>query len=175
MSRIDTLKAFPDIQTPRLHLRALNEDDAEALEVLTNHTQITEIVHFLPTPFTVVDAKKLILGNADGQDRFIGVWLHGCADMVAVIGTHLQDGNEIEVGYWVHPEQQRKGIAREAVTALIEKLSEIFPQRQIVAECRPENQPSWTLLEKIGFDATDKLGHRPGRYRFLWKQSAHQQ
>lgn len=169
LSSQDTLENFPEIHTSRLLIRALNGDDAEDLQKLTNHPQITGIVHFLPTPFTVVDARKLIAGAADGRDKFIGVWIQGHDNMVAVIGTHLHNENEIEVGYWVHPGQQRKGIARDSGTALIMRLAEIFPKCQIIAECHPGNQPSWQLLEKLGFRATTELGQRPGRYRFIWK------
>lgn len=169
MTSQDTLENLPEIQTPRLLIRTLNRNDAEDLQRLTDHPQITDIVHFLPTPFTVVDAQKLIVGAADGRDKFIGVWTKGHDDMAAVIGTHLHNENEIEVGYWVHPDQQRKGIATEGVTALVMRLAEVFPKRQIIAECRPENQSSWHLLEKLGFRATTELGQRPGRYRFIWR------
>lgn len=47
---------------------------------------------------------------------------------------------------------------REGVTILIKKLAELFPKCQIIVECRPANEPSWNLLEKIGFKATDELG-----------------
>lgn len=170
MTNQNTLENISEIQTSRLHLRILDKKDTEDLQRLTNHSQITNTVHFLPTPFTDVDARNLIAGKADGRDKFVGVWLQGLDDMAAVIGTHLHNENEIEIGYWVRPDQQRKGIAREAVTALIMRLTELFPKHEIIAECRPENYPSWQLLEKIGFRATSELGHRPGRYRLIWNK-----
>lgn len=165
----DTLKKFPEIQTPRLLIKALSGNDAAALQKLTNHPEITDSVHFLPTPFTILDAQKLITGEDNGRDQFIGVWMHGHDELAAVIGTHLHNECEIEVGYWVHPARQRQGIARESVATLLAKLADIFPERQIIAECRPENQPSWQLLEKLGFKATRDPGRRPERYRFSWK------
>ncbi|MFT9382923.1 GNAT family N-acetyltransferase [Gluconobacter sp. P5B12] len=170
MTDQNSLENIPDIQTLRLHLRILGVNDAGSFQRLTDHPQITNIVHFLPTPFTEIDAKNLIIGKADGRDKFMGVWLHGFDDMAAVIGVHLHDENEIEIGYWVRPDQQRKGIAREGATALIMLLTKFFPKREIIAECRPENRPSWQLLEKIGFQATGKPGLRPGRYRFIWNK-----
>ncbi|GBQ95518.1 GNAT family N-acetyltransferase [Asaia lannensis] len=164
----DTLERFPEIQTSRLRLKGLDLGDAEDLQKMTDDPRITEIVHFLPTPFTVHDSQKLIVGNRDGRDRYIGVWFHDCDDMIAVVGTHLHGVGEIEVGYWVRPDQQRKGIAQESVSNLLDQLAELFPHRQIIAECRPENLPSRHLLEKMGFVGTNELGQRPGRYRFIW-------
>lgn len=166
---MDTLATFPSFETSRLFLRGLTDGDAQALQSLTNHPEITEIVHFLPTPFSVQDAQKLIEGRSDGQDRFVGVWFRGQPAMVAVMGVHLRDNDEIEIGYWVHPQQHRKGIAREALSALLAKLNSLFPHRTLIAECRPENQASWALLEKSGFVATQAAGHRPGRRRFIWQ------
>lgn len=169
---MDTLVHLPTQETERLHLGPLNEDHAEPLQKLTNHKEITEIVHFLPTPFSMKDAEALLTDKRDGKDRFIGVWLKSQPDMVAVIGTHLLETQDIEVGYWVHPEHHRKGIATEAVSAVIAMLQKHFPKRQIIAECRSGNKPSWLLLEKLGFRDTLQAGHRPGRSRLALHQDS---
>lgn len=169
---MDTLVHLPTQETERLHLVPLNEDHAEPLQKLTNHKEITEIVHFLPTPFSLKDAEALLTDKRDGKDRFIGVWLKGQPDMVAVIGTHLLETQDIEVGYWVHPEHHRKGIATEAVSAVIAMLQKHFLKRQIIAECRSGNKPSWLLLEKLGFRDTLLAGHRPGRSRLALHQDS---
>lgn len=169
---MDTLAQLPTQETQRLHLIPLNEGHAEPLQKLTNHKEITEIVHFLPTPFALKDAETLLAGKGDGKDRFVGVWLKNQPDMVAVIGTHIPETQDIEVGYWVHPEHHRKGIATEAVSAVIAMLQKHFPKRQIIAECRPENKPSWLLLEKLGFRDTLQAGHRPGRSKLALHPTA---
>lgn len=163
------LSQITDLETDRLFLRRLDVHDASALHALTNHKDITEIVHFLPTPFTLHDAQALLATQADGKNQFIGVWLKTTQTLVATIGTHMHGSNSIEIGYWVHPLFQRQGIAKEAVSALLAHLHAYFPEKSLVAECRPENVPSWSLLQKIGFAPTRQNGLRPGRKILLWQ------
>jgi [ribosomal protein S5]-alanine N-acetyltransferase len=165
-----TLDQLPSLQTDRLHLRPLTLDDAAALQTVTDHAAITDFVHFLPQPFTVSDAEHLILGKQDGRDRFLGAWLRGTEELVAVVGTHLHGANEVEIGYWVRPSHHRQGVANEAVRAVLAGLCGTFPDRQVVAECRPENAASWHLLERLGFRPAGENGRRPGRQRLVLAQ-----
>lgn len=158
---IDTLADLPAMQTDRLRLRILAEDDAEELRQITDHPAVTGAIHFLSAPFTVSDAKRLIIGRQDGRDCFIGAWRTETGEMTAVIGTHLHGDTEVEIGYWVRPSLHGKGFATEAVTAVLSALHRAFPHRQLVAECRPENIASWHLLEKLGFRAAGEAGRRP--------------
>jgi RimJ/RimL family protein N-acetyltransferase len=79
------------------------------------------------------------------------------------VGTHLRGAGVIEIGYWIGGAARGRGFAFEAVSAIIAALSERFPARFLVAECRPANVASWSLLEKLGFRDTGEEGHRPGR------------
>jgi RimJ/RimL family protein N-acetyltransferase len=161
----DTLADFPPVETDRLRLRILREDDAEALQRITDHPAITGAIHFLSAPFTVSDAQRLIIGRQDGRDCFIGAWRVETGEMAAVIGSHLHGDSEVEIGYWVRASLHGKGFATEAVSAVLSALRRKFPHRQIIAECRTENIASWRLLEKLGFHAAGEAGRRPGRQR----------
>ncbi|MXV36726.1 MULTISPECIES: GNAT family N-acetyltransferase [unclassified Saccharibacter] len=146
---------MPALHTERFTLHPLTQQDATLLTELTKHKDITDVVHFLPTPFTRADTEALLEATRDEGGQLLGVWFYGSASLAAVIG--------------VHPAQYRRGIAYEAVSAVLEALTHHVPQRQIIAECRAENRPSWQLLEKLGFVATGKNGLRPGRYVFVWR------
>ncbi|GBQ06599.1 GNAT family N-acetyltransferase [Saccharibacter floricola] len=160
---------MPALHTERFTLRPLTKQDATVLTELTNHKDITEVVHFLPTPFTRADADALLDVTREEGGQFLGVCFHGNVSLVAVIGVHPRGDDQVEIGYWVHPAQYRRGIAYEAVSAALEALTHNVPQRQIIAECRAENRPSWQLLEKLGFVATGEYGLRPGRHVFVWR------
>lgn len=164
------LSHFPALTTQRLHIRPLCTQDAYSVQELTNHEAITGCVHFLPKPFDLTAAQTLIASQDSGRDLFLGAWLNTPATLVAILGTHLRGETEIEIGYWVHPSFHRKGLAQEATGALILALHKQFPNRQIIAECRPENIPSWTLLQKLGFTPTQQEGLRPGRKKLLFKK-----
>ena len=156
-------------ETPRLRLRLLEVGDAAAFRVMTDDPAITDNVHFLSYPFTIADAKQLILGDGDGRDGFWGVWDLKEAAMIGTVGSHLRGADEIEVGYWFAGSAQGRCLGTEAVGAVVQALGTAFPSRVIYAECRPENTASWRLLERLGFRFCGGNGLRTGRKRLVWR------
>jgi RimJ/RimL family protein N-acetyltransferase len=163
-----SLLTLSPITTERLSLRALQPSDAGVFHRMTDESAITDAIDFLPTPFTLVDAEKLIRGNGDGRDCFWGVWLRESASLAGTVGTHLRAADELEIGYWFASSVQGRGIGTEAAGAVVHAVTAAFPDRRIVAECRPQNEASWRLLEKIGFRADGADGVRPGRRRLIF-------
>ena len=154
------LTAYPPHMTERLSIRPLRPSDAEALQVLTDDPAITERVIFLPSPFTLADGEAVI-GSNDEENCFLGIWLEDA--LIGVVGTHLRPGNQLEIGYWFGPAVHRRGYATEAVSAVMAKVREIYPDRQLIAQCVLENKPSWNLLHKLGFRPTGEPGQWAGR------------
>jgi RimJ/RimL family protein N-acetyltransferase len=161
---------FPDlsaIQTVRLLLRPCHLGDAGQFCAMTDDPSITSAIDFLPPQFEFEDAERLIVGDGDGRDCFWGVWLNDGDEMIGTVGTHLRGPDAIEIGYWFAAKVRGRGIAAEAVTAVLAKVGSTYPGRMIFAECRPENAASWRLLEKLGFRADGGDGLRPGRKRLV--------
>lgn len=154
------LCAFSPLNTERLNIRPLAMTDAAALACLTDDPAITDVVHFLPSPFTVREAEALIASN-DDANCFLGVWTQG--DLIGVVGIHAHGRDRLEVEYWIGSHFQRQGYATEAVAGVIAQLQRLQPNRQVTAECRTGNEGSWNLLHKLGFRATGQQGDRPGR------------
>jgi RimJ/RimL family protein N-acetyltransferase len=150
------------IPTPRLHFARLTQADAKRLQVLTDDPTITGAISFLPTPFSLIDAKRLIEQMGD-QNTFLAVMPRANSELVGIVGAHLQDAGTVEIGYWIGRAWQGRGYGAEAAAALIAKLRIQFPKCRIVAECRRENIASWKTLEKVGFRATGEKGKREGR------------
>ncbi|MEO1224176.1 MAG: GNAT family N-acetyltransferase [Pseudomonadota bacterium] len=156
-------------RTSRLVLRPLGVNDADAVVSVTNHATVISAVPFIEAPFGAASARDLIAKNAGQQDRFYGIWLGECRTLVGVIGTHLLDENALEIGYWLAPDAHGQGIAGEAAHAMAERISTAFPDRSIIAECRPENAASWRVLQKAGFRETGRPGTRSGRKLLTWR------
>jgi len=154
------LTAYPPQSTERLNLRPLGSSDAEALQVLTDDPAIIERIIFLSSPFTLADAQALI-GSNDDENCFLGVWL--AEALIGVVGTHQRSGQQLEIGYWFGPQVHRRGYATEAVSAVLANLRRTYPARQIIAQCKLENKPSWNLLHKLGFRPTGEPGEWAGR------------
>ena len=141
----------------------LKLDDAPALRALTDHPAVTEHISFLKSPFTLEDAERLIRVNGEDGDCFLGIRRRADRALVGAVGAHLRGETGVEIGYWVGAAYQSQGYATEALAALIARIADDMPERQITAECRPENLASVRVLEKLGFRNTAATGVRPGR------------
>jgi RimJ/RimL family protein N-acetyltransferase len=155
--------------TDRLFLRPLTQGDAESFFTMTNEPAILDSIHFLSSPFTVVGAERLIVSDGDGRDCFWGVSLHDNPTLLGAVGTHLRGDSALEIGYWFAAVARGRGLAAEAVQGITETVAGAFPDRVIYAECRPQNEASWRLLEKVGFVADGNEGKRPGRKKLIFE------
>lgn len=59
-----------------------------------------------------------------------------------------------EIGFILHPDYWGKGLAHEALTAIIGRLFEHFPIPAITADVDPRNTACLALLERLGFSQT---------------------
>ena len=125
-------------------------------------------MHFLPAPFTEADARALI-AKSGGGDVFHAVRDEHGLDLNGVIGVHRGRAQEYEIGYWFAARVRGKGIATEAVRAVVEALASSRPGCSIVAECHPDNERSRALLRRVGFVSTGRAGKRPGRMLMEWR------
>jgi RimJ/RimL family protein N-acetyltransferase len=116
-----------NIQTDRLHLAPLLPEAAEELHAITDNPLITDAISFLPTPFSLYDARALIHDHFNDQDRFYGIRALHNMQLVGVIGAHLHDPIDLEIGYWVGIDFQRRGYAFEAANAFVTYLTQVFP------------------------------------------------
>ncbi len=56
-----------------------------------------------------------------------------------------------EIGYALRADRQRHGLASEALRLAIQYAFEVLGRDRIEADVDPRNQPSWRLLERLGF------------------------
>lgn len=152
-------------ETDRLVLRPLDDGDAEAVRAITDDPAITDAIDFLPSPFSLDDARAVVRGKAG--DRMYGAWHRASGALIGVVGTHRASKTEIEIGYWIATPFQGDGYASEAVGRVITVLRELHPKHTIFAECRSQNRASWRVLEKLGFFPTGGDGHRAGRKKLI--------
>jgi len=159
-----SIAALPPVETARLRIGLLAADDAAALQALTDDPAITGAIHFLASPFTRADAERLVRGDCHGVGRFFGVRLRDDPRvLVGVIGGGLRGADEVEIGYWFGSHFWGRGFAGEAVGGFLALLKREFSGRRIVAECRRDNQASWRLLHRLGFQPAGEAAERPHR------------
>lgn len=79
-------------------------------------------------------------------------------------GAPRSDGS-VELGYSVLPEHRRKGLASEAVAALVERAFDVPEVTRVLAETLPALLPSIGVLERNGFRLIG-AGSEPGIIRY---------
>jgi ribosomal-protein-alanine N-acetyltransferase len=142
----------PVLATARLRLRPLRVDDAEALypaladaELMTwwscaPHRDVAETRAYFAARIGIDPDWRSWAITLAGDDRAIG-W---------VAAGEKRQRRVTEIGYLLARDHWGRGIAREAVSAVIDQLF-AEGQRRVFADTDPDNTPSLALLERLGF------------------------
>ena len=144
----------PTIETERLRLRRLTMDDLEAL-----HSIQSDPVHmrFYPHPFSLDESRAWIERMQARYDE-VGFALLAVDDRVTGaflgnVGPHLQhvdDVDEVELGWSITPTRARQGIATEAAIACRDWAFATLDIDHVISLILPENAPSRGVAERLG-------------------------
>lgn len=63
----------------------------------------------------------------------------------------LEDEQQVEIGFTLAPAHQRQGLAKEALTALLDYLFDGLGKHRVVAITDAENHPARNVLRSLGF------------------------
>lgn len=140
------------IVTPRLSLRKPQMSDAPALHRAMSepsamrywtrpaHEWLAETEAFLAS---------MIAADAEGGDEFI---IEHAGEVIGKCGMWRR----FEVGFLLHPAHWGKGLAQEAMVALIAHLFATQATDHLTAEADPRNAASLALLARLGFRETHR-------------------
>lgn len=135
------------LKTGRLILRPFRESDEEDLFAYLSDP---EVVKFEPyAPMTREQVRENLAWRMSTEEM-IAVELRETGKLIGNVYLGRREFDSLELGYVFHAGFWGKGYARESCEALTERA---FRQgiHRIYAECDPENENSWHLLEKLGF------------------------
>jgi len=142
------------LATARLTLTEMADDDLDDVADLLGND---EVMAFYPRPKTREEAADWIKWNRRlYTDHGFGLWLMRLTETGEFIGecgltAQSVDGvDEVEVGYHVRPEHQRRGYATEAAAACRALARDRFAVTRLIAIINPDNRPSQSVAEKIG-------------------------
>ena len=149
-------KPFPILETERLVLRRVIENDVNEMFVLRSDSVIMK---YIPRPLvTNLDEALEHIKNIDAKIESSeginwGITLKGNDTLIGVAGFYRisQENQRAEIGYILHPSQSGKGIISEVVKHLIEFGFTTMNLHSIEAVIAPENKASAKVLEKNGF------------------------
>jgi RimJ/RimL family protein N-acetyltransferase len=88
----------------------------------------------------------------------LGIRLRDTDQLVGDLAIHNLGKNVVEIGFTISRPYQRKGFAREAVSALMQELVRKFETKSCIATPDSRNTASIRLLETLGFSEKPELG-----------------
>jgi len=147
---------FQNLETERLFLRRLDENDvAEVLAMRGN----TKVMKYIPRPLakTEEDALAHIIMINEKIDTNVGInWgitVKGNPKIIGIIGHYRiqPENHRAEIGYMSLPEYNGKGYITEAIKVVVEYGFEQMNLHSIEAVIDPENIASERVLQKNGF------------------------
>lgn len=147
---------FPLLETKRLKLVEINEEYVENVYSIFSNEEI--IRYYGMSAFTQKEqAVKMIESfsknfQAKHSIRW-GILVKETSEFVGTVGLNnlVISSKRTEIGYDLLPEHWRKGIVSEAVEAVIKFCFEELALYRIAAVTFPENEASFKLLLKLGF------------------------
>lgn len=155
----------PVLETARLRLRAYRMDDVEAMFALYSDPRVMRYWSF-PQWVEVAQARiyinRCLAGMHSGE---IFPWAVADRETDVLIGALTlfslhADQLRAELGYSLSPERQGQGLASEALRAGLSYAFDGLGLVRVEADIDPRNEPSWRLLERIGFQREGLLRQR---------------
>ena len=149
------------IETERLFLREMTDDDFEALRrVLGNR----DIMRHYPYAFDDARVRNWIARNRERYSIFgFGLWAvcrKDTGEMIGDCGLTMQiiDGQiRPEIGYHIRADHQRQGFAREAARAVRDWAFEHTPFGAVYSYMKAENIPSIRTALSYGCTAAGEF------------------
>ncbi|QBQ40957.1 N-acetyltransferase [Sphingobacterium psychroaquaticum] len=150
---------LPEIETQRLILRELRDEDAAAIYAYFSQDSVTEF-YDLETFTSIRQARSLLklwknLYVKRGGMRW-GIVLKGEDDQViGTCGYHAWSKihNRAEIGYELDPTYWGQGLMTEAIEAIVRYGKNAIKLRRIEAFIDPANRSSGRVLEKVGMES----------------------
>jgi [ribosomal protein S5]-alanine N-acetyltransferase len=155
------------IVTPRLTLRRARMTDLDDVHAMLSQPAA---MRYWSTPEheTLEESRKWLAGmvaGAPGEDDFL---IEHRARVIGKAGAWRLP----EVGFLLHPDHWGKGLAFEAMTAVIAHLFASHPVPELTAEADPRNAASLRLLGRLGFVETGRA-ERTMQWRDEWCDSVY--
>lgn len=144
------------LATERLILRRLGDGDAPALAAYRNDPDVARYQSW--ERCSLAEAKALITESKNQSFGNPGEWIQAAISLrstnqlVGDVAMKLQrhDPRQAVVGFTVARNHQRRGYAREILTAVFDHFFFVMGLHRVSADCDPRNDASWGLMESLG-------------------------
>ncbi len=145
------------IETARLRLRSLRDDDRAELVALIGNWEVARWVSSVPHPYREADGREwigqVLQDHASGHPRRFAIALKETDRIIGGVGLDGDTGDESDepaLGYWLGQSYWGKGYGREAVAAIIDYGFRTLGAQTIRAYTDPANAASQKVLLSCG-------------------------
>jgi ribosomal-protein-alanine N-acetyltransferase len=168
---------YPQLTTPRLLLRAFAEADVPSLVALAGDYEVARHTLNIPHPYTEDDARRWLYltqqARAQNTAFPFALVLRATGEFIGGIGLIVEPRfDRAEVGYWLGRPHWGRGLATEALSAVLRFGFEELRINKIYATHHAENPASGRVMLKNGMVKEGELAQhikRDGRYHDLWQ------
>lgn len=147
---------FPVLETDRLILREITEEDAEDLFINFSNAEVMK--HYGSDPIeNIEEARGLVhsfkVGFVENKGIRWGIQLKSEKNLIGTVGFHAVSSKHrrAEIGYEMNPNHWGQGLAKEAIGKAVEYGLNEMKLKRIGAIVFLENKSSNELLLKFGF------------------------
>jgi RimJ/RimL family protein N-acetyltransferase len=152
------------IETARLRLRPLREDDLADMVKLIDNWEVACWLSAVPHPYTEADGRRWIAlvhqDHATSRPLRFAVTLKETDRLIGGVGLDGNTGDESEelaVGYWLGQPYWGNGYGREAIAAIIDYGFRTLGVQTIRAHTDPSNSPSQKVLLHCGLKKVGEI------------------
>ena len=142
------------LETSRLTLRPFREDDVDRLsELMANQDFMRFSLGVYTREQTRGFLEKLLAWHNANKPSLFAAMLRSNGMLLGYCGfynQHIDEVDEIEIGYRMHPDYWNQGLATEAARAVRDHAFRDLKLPQVISLIHPENTPSQRVAEKIG-------------------------
>jgi RimJ/RimL family protein N-acetyltransferase len=156
-----TIPASPlPFVTERCLLRAFREDDLPAFAAYRADPEVARYqswsTYSMEDALAFFEAQSQVEWGAEGSWYQVAVADRATDRLLGDCALHFLGGAQVELGFTLAREHQGRGIMREAVTALLDRVFGEVGIHRVVAVTDARNTASARLLSRLGFR---KEGH----------------
>ncbi|SFN64857.1 Protein N-acetyltransferase, RimJ/RimL family [Chryseobacterium oleae] len=149
------LEEFPVIETERLILSELKEEDIPLVKVYLQEKIFSDLTSNIPYPYMLEHAEFWLKISREAFENNTG-YTFAVRDkegqIIGAIGLHDRDDDKAELGYWMGKPFWNKGYITEAAIALIDFGFRTLEVNKIYATYFLHNPASGRIMEKAGME-----------------------